>query len=357
MSTVTFHTGGPASALPGGAAADRGVGLWLLAVAGLIFLMVVIGGVTRLTESGLSMVDWRPVTGVLPPMSEEGWQAAFEDYKQYPEYRVKNRGMALEQFKTIYWWEYAHRMLGRLLGLLYFVPLVAFWAKGRVPPQYRGRLVGIFLLGAAQGVLGWFMVRSGLVDRPDVSHYRLTAHLGLAVLLFGLVFWTALDCLAERRGSRDVRLRRRAKLLTVVVFVQILLGGMVAGLDAGLAYNTWPDMNGAFLPALAFDLQPVWINFFENPAMVQFLHRMGGYIVAVAALLLLWTVGRQGASAPARVGGWLLVILVGLQVAVGVATVVKQVPVALGALHQALAIVLFAGSLIFVHMHRKDPAR
>jgi len=357
MSTVTFHTGGRASALPGGPIADRGVGLWLLAVAALIFAMVLLGGITRLTESGLSMVDWRPVTGVLPPLSEEGWQAAFEDYKQYPQYRVENRGMALAQFKTIYWWEYAHRMLGRLIGLIYILPLIAFWAKGRLPPRYGGRLAGIFLLGAAQGALGWFMVRSGLVDVPEVSHYRLTAHLGLAVLLFALVVWTALDCLAERRGSREVKLRRRGKLLTALVGLQILLGGMVAGLDAGLAYNTWPGMNGRLLPAEAFDLQPLWRNFLDNPALVQFLHRMGGYLVAAGALWLLWTTRRRAASAPARAGAGLLLVLVGLQIAVGVSTVLHHVPIALGALHQGLALLVFTGSLIFTHMHRKDPAR
>jgi len=357
MSTVTLHTGGSASALPGRSPAARGLGLWLLIVAVLVFAIIVVGGITRLTESGLSMVDWRPVTGLLPPLSEDDWQEAFQAYKQYPEYRLVNRGMALAQFKTIYWWEYAHRLLGRFIGLAFFVPLFVFWMRGAIPARYKPRLLGLLLLGGAQGFLGWFMVQSGLVDRPDVSHYRLTAHLGLALILFMALLWTALDFLAARRGLRHPRLRRWGMVFLLLVFLQCLLGGMVAGLDAGLAYNSWPDMGGHFLPPLAFAMEPAWINFLENPALVQFEHRIGGYLVAIAVVLLLLRSMRGNIPAPAKMGAVALVLIVAGQVIIGVLTVLNQVPIALGALHQALAVILLAGAVMFVHMHRKDPGR
>ena len=357
MSTVTLHTGGSASALPARGPEARGLGLWLLVVTLLVFAMIVVGGITRLTESGLSMVEWRPVTGLLPPLSEQDWQEAFEAYKQYPEYQVVNRTMALAQFKTIYWWEYAHRLLGRLIGLAYFVPLVIFWTRGAIPARYKPRLVGLLLLGGAQGLLGWYMVKSGLVDRPDVSHYRLTAHLGLALILFAALLWTMLDFLAGRRGLRHPRLRRWAWGFFGLVFLQCLLGAMVAGLDAGLAYNTWPDMGGRFLPPMALAMEPFWINVVENPAMVQFAHRVGGYLVAFAALALFLRSLRNTVPAPAKMGAFALVLIVAGQVILGIQTVLHQVPVALGALHQAMAVILLGGAVMFAHMHRKDPGR
>lgn len=357
MSTVTFHTGGSASALPTRGPEARGLGLWLLIVALLVFAMIVVGGITRLTESGLSMVDWRPVTGLLPPLSEQDWRQAFEAYKQYPEYQVVNRGMALAQFKTIYWWEYAHRLLGRLIGLAFFAPLAVFWVRGAIPARYKPRLVGLLILGGAQGLLGWYMVKSGLVERPDVSHYRLAAHFGLALILFAALLWTALDFLAPRRGLRHPRLRRWAMGFFCLVFLQCVLGAMVAGLDAGLAYNTWPDMGGHFLPPMAFAMEPAWINFVENPALVQFEHRLGGYLVAAAALALFLRSLRNTIPAPAKLGAFALVLIVAGQVILGILTVLHHVPVPLGALHQAMAVILLAGAVMFVHMHRKDPGR
>jgi len=357
MSTVTFHTGGSVSALPARGPEARGLGVWLFVVAALVFVMIVVGGITRLTESGLSMVDWRPVTGLLPPLSEQEWQQAFEAYKQYPEYRVVNRGMALAQFKTIYWWEYAHRLLGRLIGLVFILPLIVFWIRGAIPGRFKPRLVGLLILGGAQGLLGWYMVRSGLVDRPDVSHYRLTAHLGLALILFAALLWTALDFLAARRGLRHPRLRRWAMAFLGLVFAQCLLGAMVAGLDAGLAYNTWPDMGGSFLPPLAFAMEPALINFVENPAMVQFAHRLGGYFVALAAVALFFRSLRNTVPAPAKLGAFVLVLIVAGQILLGILTVLHHVPVPLGALHQAMAVILLAGTVMFAHMHRKDPGR
>ena len=243
------------------AAPDRAdprlVGWWLVVMAGLVWLMVVVGGATRLTESGLSMVDWQPIRGVVPPLTEAQWLEEFEAYRQYPEYKLINRGMSLAAFKTIFWWEYAHRLLGRLIGLAFALPLAVFWLRGIIPPGYKPRLVGLLLLGGAQGLLGWFMVKSGLVDEPEVSHYRLTAHLTLAFAIFAALMWTALSLLRPRAGPSDPLLRRLAGVFVGLVFLQVILGGLVAGLKAGYAFNSWPLMDGRLIPRPSVRHEPV----------------------------------------------------------------------------------------------------
>jgi cytochrome c oxidase assembly protein subunit 15 len=334
-----------ASRRPGG---ERAVAVWLLTIAGLVFAMIVLGGVTRLTGSGLSMVEWRPVTGWLPPFSDSAWWAAFEQYQQFPEYQQINRGMTLLEFKNIYWLEYLHRLLGRLLGLAFAVPFVVFLARRAVTKPLAWRLGVIFLLGAGQGALGWFMVQSGLVDRPDVSHYRLTAHLGLAVIILAMSLQTAMSLRWPQRRLDD-GLARITKGVAALVFLQILSGGLVAGLDAGHAYNSWPLMVGAIAPDEIFNLAPAWHNFFENVAMVQFQHRLGGYAVALAVIVLWWRARRPQVAAPTRQAVQLVLGLTLLQVALGIATLLLVVPVALAALHQAVAIALFAALLYMAH--------
>ncbi|NQV82151.1 MAG: COX15/CtaA family protein, partial [Alphaproteobacteria bacterium] len=242
--------------------ASEPIGWWLLGVCGLIFAMVVLGGVTRLTDSGLSIVDWRPLMGVLPPLDDETWRALFERYQAYPEYQKINVGMSLAGFKSIFWFEYAHRALGRIIGVAFLVPFLFFAFTGRVERALVPRMVSLFVLGALQGLLGWFMVKSGLVDRPDVSQYRLTAHLGLAVLIYGVMLWTALSVLAPVPVAPNrAALRKVLRLLVPWVFLVVLSGGFVAGTDAGFAYNTFPLMDGRFVPLGLFDQSPALLNF------------------------------------------------------------------------------------------------
>ena len=321
------------------AAHRRRIGIWLLCIAFLVTCMVLLGGYTRLTHSGLSMVDWRPVTGWLPPLGEAAWQAAFADYQRFPEYQKVNQDMTLAGFKSIYLVEYGHRLFGRMIGLVFVLPFAFFLATRRVDRRLGLRLGALLLLGAGQGVLGWFMVKSGLVDRPDVSHYRLTAHLGLAVLILGLALWLAVGLLAPPRGQTRPGAVVWAWLFVGLTFVQILAGGLVAGLDAGFAYNTFPTMGGEWLPEAIWAMSPAWINFVENAAAVQFGHRILAYLLILAAVLLWW---RAGA---ARVGLWLVTAALAVQVGLGIATLLAMVPVALGVLHQAGALALFAAAL------------
>lgn len=312
----------------------RAVALWLFAVAGLVALMVVIGGLTRLTESGLSMVEWKPITGWLPPLSETAWAAEFEKYKQFPEYQKINIGMTLEGFKSIFWLEYIHRLLGRLIGVAFALPMILFWIGGRIPTGMKPHLVLMFLLGGSQGALGWFMVASGLVDHPDVSHYRLTAHLGLAFFIYAYLLWGGLSLIRHGRMVRAVN--GIAAIFAVIVFLQVLSGGLVAGLNAGLAHNTWPLMEGAFIPDGLLIVEPWWHNFTENAMTVQFQHRMLAYIVFVLALGT--SVALKHRAPVGLRHGLLTAVLV--QVGLGIATLMAHVPVALGTLHQAGAVVV-----------------
>jgi len=353
MTTITMHRGG-ASSTPIGRAKPRAIAVWLLSVAALVFLMIVVGGITRLTESGLSMVDWRPVTGLLPPLSDEAWRAAFEAYKTSPQYRIVNQGMSLADFKTIFWWEYIHRLLGRVIGLAYALPLAVFWLRRRIPRGYKGRLLGLLALGALQGGLGWFMVRSGLVDVPEVSHLRLTAHLTLAFVIFALLVWTALDLTAKRSGGKDAGLRRLAQTVVGLVFLQVIMGGLVAGLRAGHVYNTWPLMDGGFLPDLAFSMQPWWRNVIDNAALVQFNHRIGAYLMVVTAVVLFLRSMRARVAAPDRLGAVLLLAVVLAQTSIGIATLLSSVPVGLGVVHQGGAAVVLFMALLVAHGHRRE---
>ncbi len=337
---------------------SRMIAWWLLVVAAMVFVMVVIGGVTRLTHSGLSMVDWRPVTGWLPPLTEARWEAVFGGYQTSPEFKEVNAGMTLEDFKGIFWLEYIHRLWGRLIGVAFFVPFVTFlilkWVDRRLAPK----LFVMFVLGGLQGVLGWYMVKSGLVDRPDVSQYRLTAHLAAALLIYGYIVWVAFgllfpkpeggpkpgECPKPGEGA-PARGWRFAVTLCAMVFVTVLSGGFVAGLDAGFAYNTFPLMDGELFPEHLFALSPFFINFFEDVTTVQFTHR----VLALSTLGLVtvfWFVLRRGeVSGPARSASTILLAVAALQVTLGVSTLVLIVPVPLAAAHQAVAVVLLTAAL------------
>jgi cytochrome c oxidase assembly protein subunit 15 len=340
--------------------ADRGVGLWLFVIAGLIGLMVVIGGLTRLTGSGLSITEWQPVTGVVPPLGEAGWQAEFAKYRGTPQYELINRGLGLPGFKAIYWWEWTHRLLGRVLGVVFLVPFLFFLRQRRIDRAIAIRLGIIFLLGAAQGVLGWWMVQSGLTGaRVAVSQYRLAAHLGLAMILFGYVFWTALEVGGARRTqmSAAARFAPFAFALVALIFVQIILGAFMAGLDAGRAFSSWPTYAGAWIPAGLYDLSPWWINHFENHALVHFQHRSVGYAVATVVVLLYLATLRAVADKPPKIAGIHAVALTVLQIALGVFTVVSQVALPLAALHQICALGLFAVVLWWAYALNANAAR
>lgn len=330
---------------------------WLTTVAGLIFAMVLVGGATRLTDSGLSIVEWQPVMGTLPPLSEADWRTAFQKYQATPQYQDVNRGMSVEEFKTIFWWEWAHRLLGRLIGVAFLLPFAWFLWRGWIEPPMRTRLWIIFGLGALQGALGWWMVVSGLVDRIEVSQYRLAIHLCLACLIFVATLWTA-EGLSNRPVSvAPMRVRLSAIALATAVLAQIYLGALVAGLRAGLIYNTWPLIDGAFLPDAArlFSVHPVWRNFFENTLTVQFDHRMLAYAIWICALLHLLDVARTANRGAALAGAIVLFAAVTLQAALGIWTLLSVAPLSLSLLHQAMAMLVLTAAI--THAARTIPRR
>lgn len=335
--------------------ARRQVAGWLLACCALVFAMVVVGGVTRLTRSGLSIVEWEPLIGAIPPITQADWEELFHEYQASPEYRQVNQGMSLQAFKGIFWWEYFHRLLGRLIGLAFLLPLLWFLWQRKVPRALIPRLLGIFLLGGVQGAVGWWMVASGLVDDPRVSHVRLSIHLGIAFLIFAAMLWTALDLLAPpaRSGARPAA-AGWAGWLAALVFLMVLSGGLVAGTRAGYAYNTFPLMNGHFLPPEYLMLQPWWDNFLHNMATVQFNHRLIAWALALLIPLLWWRSRRSG-SREVGLAAALLLALLCVQLALGIGTLLLQVPVALGAAHQAGALALFGLSLWLTHALRRAP--
>jgi len=337
---------------PAESSSRRPVALWLLACCALVFAMVVVGGITRLTHSGLSIVEWQPLVGALPPLDDAQWEETFAKYRETPEFRLRNHDMTLEGFKGIFFWEYFHRLLGRLIGVAFFVPFLYFLARGRIRGALAGKLAAIFALGGLQGALGWYMVKSGLVDDPRVSPLRLAAHLGMAFLLFGLMLWTALDLLATRRPVAESRGRGLASALVAVVFVMVLSGALVAGIRAGYAYNTWPLMNGRWMPAEILVISPWWNNFAYNMATVQFDHRMIAYAIAVLAVLAWWRVRAAGAS-PARPWAYAVLATVVVQLSLGIATLLARVPVPLAALHQAGAVIVFACAIGLRHALRR----
>lgn len=315
--------------------------VWLGVVLVAIFALVLVGGATRLTDSGLSITQWKPIHGVIPPLSVEEWQEELELYRQIPEYQQINKGMSLDEFKRIYWWEWAHRFLARSVGVLFAVPFIFFLVTGRVEKRLRWPLAGLFFLGGLQGAVGWWMVASGLVERVDVSQYRLATHLTLACIIFAAIMWVQRG-LAPHSHRREPPhgLRFFAGILVLMVLVQIYLGGLVAGLDAGLSYNTWPLMDGAFIPGDVFAIEPLWRNFFENPKLVQLDHRLFGYLVWLAALAhMVMSLLRAPGTTHAR-RSIVLFALVTLQAIVGIVTLLLQVPFDAALTHQGGAVVV-----------------
>ncbi len=330
----------------------RQIALWLLAVCALIFAMVVVGGVTRLTRSGLSIVEWKPVTGIVPPLTEQAWQEAFDKYRQFPEYQKINRGMSLDEFKSIYWWEFIHRILGRLIGLAFLLPYLYFLWRGAIRGSLAVKTGVMFLLGGMQGVLGWYMVKSGLVDRPHVSPYRLTAHLIFAFAIYGYILWVALDLLGVARRRVGAGLRWASRGVLALVVVMVITGGFVAGTKAGFAFNSFPLMNGHWLPPGYLALSPLWVNFTENIATVQFDHRWLAILTGLAVTLLWWRALGAGLDRGTRLRFHALAALVWVQVGLGIATLLAVVPVPLGAAHQGGALVVFTAALWLNHRLR-----
>ncbi len=335
------------------AQSQRPVAVWLLVCCALIFAMVVLGGVTRLTHSGLSIVEWDPVMGAIPPLNQSQWTETFAKYQQTPEYLKINRGMVLEEFKSIFWLEYYHRLLGRSIGIVFLIPFLYFLLRRRIQPARIPTYIGMFVLGGLQGVLGWYMVKSGLVNNPHVSQYRLTAHLAAAFIIYGYIFWVALGLLSPQPQHKSGGAIRRIWLyslgVSTLIFIMVLSGGFVAGLKAGLAFNTFPTMNGHWLPPGLLALNPVWLNFFENLATVQFDHRMIAYLLAVVIPLFWWSSVRIKLPARARLTIHLLLGMLAVQIALGITTLLFFVPVALAATHQAGALVLFTLALFVNH--------
>ena len=330
----------------------RPVRLWLYAVAALVVLMVVVGGATRLTESGLSITEWKPVTGTLPPLSDAAWQAEFDKYRQIPQYQQVNRGMSLAEFKYIFWWEWGHRLLGRVIGFAFLLPFLFFLWRGLIDRPLRWKLTGLFVLGGLQGAVGWWMVASGLVNRVDVSQYRLATHLTLACVILAATVAVAISLKPARelRASPDW-LRGYARILFAAVIVQIFLGGLVAGLDAGLTYTTWPLMDGHLVPPMENLLvqQPVWRNFFENVLTVQFNHRLFAYVLFALAVGHWLSARRVGGAVRQR--ATLILVLVTAQAVLGILTLVYQVPIDLALTHQfGATLVLIAVTVNLVRL-------
>ena len=328
---------------------------WLFACCALVFGIVVVGGITRLTHSGLSIVEWQPLVGTIPPLTSQEWQETFTKYQATPEFRLRNFDMTLAGFKRIFFWEYFHRLLGRLAGVVFLLPFLYFVARGAVRGPTAWKMAGIFVLGAFQGALGWFMVKSGLVDDPRVSSVRLAAHLGTAFLIYASMLWLALDL---RFGAAPVPARppaRHAKVLAVLVFIMVLTGALVAGIRAGFAYNTYPLMNGHWIPPEILMLAPWWLNFVNNMATVQFDHRVLALVIAAVALSLAWRVETLD-GAPVRARRWAraLALAVVLQVSAGIATLLLVVPISLAALHQAGAAVVFTCAIGLAHALRRE---
>jgi cytochrome c oxidase assembly protein subunit 15 len=334
-------------------AQDRAVAIWLLICCGLVFTMVVLGGFTRLTGSGLSMADWRPLMGWLPPLSDAEWQRVFGLYQQTPEFLKVNSHMDVDAFKSIFWLEFLHRLLGRTIGIVFLLPFVFFFIKGYIKASEWPKFLQMFVLGGLQGVLGWYMVKSGLVDNPHVSQYRLTAHLFAAFLIYAYMFWVALSLLFPAAGENRHPWFKKSLALSILTSVTIISGGFVAGLKAGKIYNTFPMMGDSWVPAGTMALEPFWRNFFDNPTTVQFDHRILA-ITTLIAVFFFWLKARQ-ADLPSRsrpaVNAMLHTAI--LQVALGITTLVMSVPVILGATHQGVAMLLFTVSLYILHSLRR----
>lgn len=326
---------------------ERIIGFWLLLIGGMVLVMVILGGLTRLTDSGLSMVEWRPITGWLPPLTHAAWEEAFAAYRAFPEYQKINAGMTLAQFQEIYWLEYVHRLWGRLIGVAFALPLAFFLARRWVSGVLGWKLAGIFALGGLQGALGWYMVKSGLVDRPDVSQYRLVAHLGMALAIYSAILWVAMRLLSgePHRPLPPPAAGLRARSIVALVLLTILAGGFVAGLDAGYAYNTFPLMDGELIPGAIFASSPWWRSFFEDITTVQFDHRLLATATVLAIFAFRWSLRAVPLPSQARRAANMLALWVPVQFLLGVATLLSYVALPLAALHQAGALVLFTLAL------------
>ncbi len=344
----------PAEAPKGGVidgAARRGargaIRVWLMVLFALVVVMIAVGGLTRLTDSGLSITEWAPISGAIPPLSEADWQAEFDLYRQIPEYQLQNQGMSMAEFKVIYWWEWGHRQLGRVIGLVWAIGFFFFLATRRIPTGWTGRLFLLGVLGGIQGAIGWWMVSSGLTGTMlDVASYRLATHLGLAFIILGVIAWfvfllgrTEADLMQARR-ARDARLFSMGTGLTHFVFLQIVIGALVAGIDAGRTYNEWPLMGGQILPPTAFDIDPLWRNFFENAGLVQFIHRIAGYLLFAFAVVV-WLRARKSANGQTRFAFNAMMAMMVVQIAIGIMTVLYSAPLLLAILHQFGAVVLY----------------
>ena len=342
-----------AAAQPG--AIDRAAGtgargairLWLMLLFALVAVMIAVGGLTRLTDSGLSITEWAPVTGALPPMSVADWQSEFDKYRQIPQYQLQNRGMSLEEFKIIYWWEWGHRQLGRVIGLVWALGFVGFLAARKIPKGWTGRLLLLGALGGFQGAIGWWMVASGLEEGMlSVASYRLATHLGLAFVIFGVLSWYIFRLgrreadLLQARRTGDASLAQWGGVLVAAAFVQILLGALVAGIDAGRAFPDWPLMAGGFLPPDPFQIEPLWRNFFEDAGLVQFMHRMMGYLLMLLAGIV-WLRGRRSANASIRQNWHLVLAMMLAQMVLGIVTVIYSAPWQIAIVHQFGAVVLW----------------
>ena len=327
----------------------KAIAIWLLTCCAVIFGMIILGGVTRLTGSGLSMVEWAPIMGILPPLNQAEWQETFLLYQQFPEYQLKNFNMSLGDFKSIFWFEYGHRLLGRSIGMIFLLPFLFFLFRGKIEKALTPKLITMFVLGGLQGLMGWYMVKSGLVNDPHVSQYRLTAHLGLAVVIYTYMFWIALDLLYPKindiADSSDNAIGRLSSIITTVIIITILSGGFVAGTRAGYAFNTFPLMDGRLIPAGLFEMSPVWRNFFENIVTVQFDHRVLATLLFIIIPVFWFKAGKADIQPLAKTASHLLLAALALQIALGISTLLLVVPVALAAAHQAGAIILLTAAL------------
>lgn len=345
------------AASTGGIAGDRAISIWLWGVAALVIAMVVVGGATRLTESGLSITEWQPLLGAIPPLTHADWLTAFEKYQQIPQYHIMNQGMTLDAFKSIYWWEWSHRFLGRFIGIAFALPLVFFWLSGRLKPGSGAKFLGVLALGGVQGFIGWYMVKSGLVNRVDVSQYRLALHLTTAFAILGLLVWLALeewpDAARAAAGSVTPAIRRMGAFIVAIVVLQVVLGAFVAGLKAGFIYNTWPTMNGQWVPS-DYWTTPAYLTFFESHAAAQFNHRVIAYFVVAVILIEFWLVMRSAVDRRVRTTATLLVCAAFGQVGLGIATLLAHVPLELGVAHQLGGAIVFVLAVVHLHAIRRS---
>lgn len=328
--------------------ARKGIRAWLMVLFAMVVVMIVVGGLTRLTDSGLSITEWRPVTGAMPPLTTEAWESEFEKYRAIPEYQLENKGMSLSEFQFIYWWEWGHRQLGRVIGLVWALGFVFFLLTKRIPTGWTGRLVMLGALGGAQGAVGWWMVSSGLVgEMTDVASYRLATHLGLAFVILGFIAWYIYALGREERELMQARRSAEPKLFSMstgllhLAFLQILLGALVAGIDAGRSYNDWPLMAGNILPPFPFDLEPIWRNFFENAGLVQFMHRVCGYLLMIFGIVV-WRRARKSPSTDTQFRFNALFAMLVVQMVLGIVTVLYLAPWHVAILHQLGAVILWA---------------